>query len=189
MPFMEAHPRRFSPVPMLVGNFVLITTATLGALFRPDKASVLLGAAAIAFAGMQLVIHQCRTHSEERDRYLRRQYDLFERRWKIYAEVRDFLDAMVGGIMSPAGVQAREMSKSDPTLRQADEETKTMSIMLLTKVLAQQNLRPLMVEAHFLFEQDLNGYLEELNNQLRCADRDRAQAGHPSRGQASAGVA
>ena len=123
-----------------------------------------LGLAALGFASVQVMIHQWRTHSEERDRYLKRQYDLFDRRWKIYAAVRDCLDVMSGGGTSPVFRQAYEMSKGDPALRQADAKTKGMSIQVLAKVLAQQNFRPLMVEAHFLFGQDVNGFLEELNN-------------------------
>ena len=41
-----------------------------------------------------------------------------------------------------------------------------MSVTTLTLGLAQQSLRALMVEAHFLFGEDVNGYLEELNE--RC---------------------
>ncbi len=95
---------------------------------------------------------------------MQRQYNLFDRRWKIYAAVRDCVDVMSGGITSPVIRQAYEISKGDPALRQADAKTKGMSIQVLAKVLAQQNFRPLMVEAHFLFGQDVNGFLEELNN-------------------------
>ena len=78
--------------------------------------------------------------------------------------------------------QAYEMSKGDPALRQADAKTKGMSIQVLAKVLAQQNFRPLMVEAHFLFEQDVNGYLEELNNHcnaLIAIERKRGAGSDP----------
>ena len=71
---------------------------------------------------------------------------------------------MSGGITSPVFRQAFEMSKGDPAFREADAETKGLSMMVLAKVLAHKNFRPLMVEAHFLFGQDVNEYLEELNN-------------------------
>ena len=126
--------------------------------------AAVLGIIAAGVAMLQWRTHQRRVNSEERDRRVQRQYELFERRWKIYAAVRDCLDVMSDGVTSPLFRQAYEMSKGDPALRQADAATKGLSIMVLAKVLAQQNFRPLMVEAHFLFEQDVNEYLEELNN-------------------------
>lgn len=167
MPFMETPPPRFNPLPMLVALLALAATAMLGSVFRPDRETLTLGIAALGFAGMQVMIHQWRTQSEERDRYLKRQYDLFERRWKIYAGVREFIDAMLPPrSASVAGVKAAEMFKTDPELRLARGTIQTMGVNVLTLVLAQQSLSALMVEAHFLFRADVNEYMEELNK--RC---------------------
>ena len=167
MPFMDPQPRRFNTGPMLVVLGALVVTVMFSGIFSPKLMPLFLGVIALFFAGLQLVIHQSRTHSEERDRYLKRQYDLFERRWKIYVAVREFLDAMSPTrAISVAGVQAAEMFKTDPELRLARGTIKTMSVNALTILMAQQSLCALMVEAHCLFEADVNGYLEELNK--RC---------------------
>ena len=144
--------------------------------------ATVLGAIAAGVALLQWRTHQRRVNSEERDRRVQRQYELFERRWRIYAAVRDCLDVMSDAVASPVFRQvyrqAHEMSKADTALRQADAKTKGMSIMLLAKVLAQESFRPLMVEAHFLFDQDVNEYLEELNshcNALIEIERKREQ--------------
>lgn len=70
---------------MLAAIFAMMIAVMLSSLFKPDRATLSLGLAALAFAGLQVVIHQWRTSSEERDHYLKRQHDLFDRRWKIYA--------------------------------------------------------------------------------------------------------
>ena len=56
----------------------------------------LLATTAVAFVALyyarcQVQIHRNRVKPEQHDRRLQRQYDLFDRRWEIYAGVRDFL--------------------------------------------------------------------------------------------------
>ena len=147
---------------------IAIVGGTLIAIFVPDRAPLFLGLAALSFAGVQVLIHQWRTQSEERDRYLKRQYDLFDRRWKIYAGVREFLDAMSPMKMAStvAGKRAAEKYKTEELWRLRERVGVKMSETTLTLKLAQQSLQALMVEAHFLFGEDVNGYLEELNE--RC---------------------
>ena len=147
---------------------IAIVGGTLIAIFVPDRAPLFLGLAALGFAGVQVLIHQWRTQSEERDRYLKRQYDLFDRRWKIYAGVREFLDAMSPMKMAStvAGKRAAEKYKTEELWRLRERVGVKMSETTLTLKLAQQSLQALMVEAHFLFGEDVNGYLEELNE--RC---------------------
>ena len=112
--------------------------------------------------------HQRRVAAEQRDRCLQRQYDLFDRRWKIYAGTREFLDAMspMTRASTVAGKRAAEMYKTEEVRRLRERVGFKMSETTLTLRLAQQSLRALMVEAHFLFGEDVNGYLEELNE--RC---------------------
>ena len=148
---------------LFTGKILEIELADLTPIADLALAAV-LGVIAAGLALLQWKTHQRRVYSEERDRRVQRQYDLFNRRWKIYDAVRDCVDVMGGGIMSPVFRQACERSKIDPALRQADSTTRGASILVMAKVLAHQNFRPLMVEAHFLFGQDVNGYLEELNN-------------------------
>ena len=66
--------------------------------------AAVLGGIALYIAYQQWRTHQSRVASEERDRFLKRKDDLFDRRWKIYLGVGDFLDAMAPGTMaaSPA---------------------------------------------------------------------------------------
>ena len=162
------HPRRFNPVLLLVTNLVVIATATLSIALKPDGAPAFLGLAALGFASVQVMIHQWRTHSEECDRFLKRKDDLFDRRWKIYAGVREFLDAMspMTRASTVAGKRAAELYETEKMRRIRERVGFKVSVTTHTLGLAQQSLRALMVEAHFLFGEDVNGYLEELNE--RC---------------------
>lgn len=105
------------------------------------------------------------------DRRLRWQYDLFDRRWEIYAGVRDFLHGVsTSRAGSIAGLKAAEVLASDPSSPRGYES-------VLTLELAHQDLLRLMTKAHFLFERDVNEYLEELNTHcLALLEMERKQA-------------
>ena len=99
---------------------------------------------------------------------MQRQYNLFDRRWKIYAGAREFLDAMspMTRASTVAGKRAAELYETEEMRRIRERVGFKVSVTTHTLGLAQQSLRALMVEAHFLFGEDVNGYLEELNE--RC---------------------
>ena len=152
---------------LFTGKILEIELADLTPIADLALAAV-LGVIAAGVAVMQWRTHQRRVDSEERDRRVQRQYDLFDRRWKIYVGVREFLDAMSPRTMAStvAGKRAAEMYKTEESRRLRERVGIKMSETTLTLRLAQQSLQALMVEAHFLFGEDVNGYLEELNE--RC---------------------
>ena len=131
-------------------------------------ATTVLAAFGVYYAHCQVRIHRDRVSSEQRDRDLKRKDDLYDRRWKIYAGVREFLDAMspTTRASTVAGVKAAETYKTDHMRRMRERVGSKTSETTLTLVLAQRSLRALIVEAHFLFGEDVNGYLKELNE--RC---------------------
>ena len=112
--------------------------------------AIVLGSIAVYIAFQQWRTHQRRVESEQRDRCVKRKDDLFDRRWKIYVGVGEFLDAMSPLTMTGSAAAQQASQKDDFEIQD----------------LARQNLRRLMLTAQFLFERDVNEYLEELDT--RC---------------------
>ena len=110
-----------------------------------------LGGIALYIAYQQWKTHESRVASEKRDRFLKRKDDLFDRRWKIYLEVGDFLDAMAPGRMA-ASPAAQQVQEGD---------------VLAIGERALADLKRLMWLARFLFDRDVNEYLEELEQRCR----------------------
>ena len=102
--------------------------------------AAVLGGITVYIAYQQWRTHRSRVASEERDRFLKRKDDLFDRRWKIYLGVGDFLDAMAPGTMatSPAAQQVQEGD------------------VLAIGERALADLKRLMWLARFLFDRDVN---------------------------------
>ncbi len=143
-------------------------------------ASDLLATTAVAFMALyyarcQVRIHRSRVKSEQRDRCLQRKYDLFDRRWEIYIGVRDFLTAMSSSSHeSLAAVEVDKMLASRPSPPRMNK-----TVLILQE--AQQDLWSLMPKAHFLFDRDVNQYLEELNTHcLALLAMERKLATTPS---------
>lgn len=113
--------------------------------------AAVLGGIALYIAYQQWRTHQSRVASEERDRCVKRRDDLFDRRWKIYLGVGDFLDAMAPGTMavSPA---AQRVPEGD-------------QFAIAEQALS--DLKRLMWLAQFLFDRDVNEYLAELEQRCR----------------------
>lgn len=113
--------------------------------------AAVLGGITVYIAYQQWRTHQSRVASEERDRFLKRKDDLFDRRWKIYLGVGDFLDAMAPGTMA-ASAAAQRVPEGD-------------AFAIGEQALA--DLKRLMWLARFLFDRDVNEYLEELEQRCR----------------------
>ena len=123
-----------------------------------------LGGIALYIAYQQWRTNQGRVESEQRDRDLKRKYDLFDRRWEIFVGVGAFLDAMSLLTMARSVAAQQVPQKDDFEIQE----------------LAWKNLTRLMMTAQFLFERDVYEYLEELNTRCwtllkmkrRCLDHD-----------------
>ena len=102
--------------------------------------AAVLGVIAAGVALLQWRTHQRRVDSEERDRRVQRQYNLFDRRWKIYAGAREFLDAMspMTRASTVAGKRAAEMYKTEEARRIRESVGFKMSVTTHTLGLAQQ---------------------------------------------------
>lgn len=113
--------------------------------------AAVLGGIALYIAYQQWRTHQSRVASEERDRFMKRKDDLFDRRWRIYLGVGEFLDAMAPGTMavSPAAQKVPE----------GDEFAIGQQAL--------SDLKRLMWLAQFLFDRDVNEYLGELEQRCR----------------------
>ena len=113
--------------------------------------AAVLGGIALYIAYQQWRTHENRVASEARDRFLKRKDDLFDRRWEIYLGVGDFLDAMAPGTMA-ASPAAKRVQEGD---------------VLAIGEQALADLKRLMWLARFLFDRDVNEYLEELEQRCR----------------------
>ena len=113
--------------------------------------AAVLGGIALYIAYQQWRTHQSRVTSEERDRFLKRKDDLFDRRWKIYLGVGDFLDAMAPETMAASPAAQRVPEGDDFAIAKQ----------------ALSDLKRLMWLARFLFDRDVNEYLAELEQRCR----------------------
>lgn len=113
--------------------------------------AAVLGGIALYIAYQQWRTHQSRVASEERDRCVKRKDDLFDRRWKIYLGVGDFLDAMAPGTMAVSPAAQKVPKGDDFAIGQQ----------------ALSDLKRLMWLAQFLFDRDVNEYLAELERRCR----------------------
>ncbi|MCY4636553.1 MAG: hypothetical protein OXG04_18955 [Acidobacteria bacterium] len=113
--------------------------------------AAVLGGIALYIAYQQWRTHQSRVASEERDRCLKRRDDLFDRRWKIYLGVGDFLDAMAPETMTVSAAAQRVPEGDDFAIAEQ----------------ALSDLKRLMLLAQFLFDRDVNEYLAELEQRCR----------------------
>ena len=113
--------------------------------------AAVLGGIALYIAYQQWRTHHSRVVSEERDRFLKRKDDLFDRRWKIYLGVGDFLDAMAPGTMAVSPAAQRVPKGDDYAIGEQ----------------ALSDLKRLMWLAQFLFDGDVNDYLAELEQRCR----------------------
>ena len=108
-----------------------------------------LAGLAAYIAYQQLQTNRQRLESERRDRELLRQRDMYDRRWHIYDGVLTYI---------------------------TDQRSKANSEAMLDLLGTFDHLRR---EAHFLFGQDLNQYLEKLaehgENLYQCLDEGRDQ--------------
>lgn len=126
--------------------------------------AAVLGGIALYIAYQQWRTHQSRVASEERDRFVKRKDDLFDRRWRIYLGVGDFLDAMGPGTMAVSPAAQKVPEGNDFEIAQQ----------------ALSDLKRLMWLAQFLFDRDLNEYLAGLER--RCGKLLRLKLKSISRG-------
>ena len=112
--------------------------------------AAVLGGIAVCIALLQWRTHQRRVDSEQRDRQLQRQRDLYDRRWRVYDGVLAYLREMTGDL---------------------NPETMLRALFELHRV---------RTEAHFLFGFDVRTYLEELTKHGRTFRKSKVKALSPN---------